>query len=79
MQSKKTRTTVRKPVKSSPRAKPLAAGWKTKSPAELIAEQGVKPVESLKDLMGQGHDLWRTDEEFEQFLQWLRDSRRAGR
>ena len=46
---------------------------------ELAAEQGVKPFTENDERIGAGHDLWESDEEFEEFLKWLRQSRREGR
>jgi hypothetical protein len=45
---------------------------------ELIAEQGVKPLERFEDLFGAGADLWSDEAEFEHFLEGLRESRRTG-
>ncbi len=38
-------------------------------------EQGVKPM-SFEEMLGSGQDFW-TDEEFEEFLLWLRARRQA--
>lgn len=43
---------------------------------ELARRQGVKPVESLSDLAQP--ELWESDEEYEEFLNDLYASRRAG-
>ena len=42
---------------------------------ELARRQGVEPVESLDDLACP--ELWDSDEEFERFLELVRESRRA--
>jgi hypothetical protein len=54
-------------------------GWRSKSLAELMAEQGVNGPQDLDALSGNGSDYWSDDTEFEQFLAWLRESRREGR
>jgi hypothetical protein len=45
-----------------------------KSVDELIAEQGVKPLERFEDLYAVGRDWW-TDAEFAAFLEHLRATR----
>ena len=49
--------------------------WRTKTIAELAAEQGIPLVPNYEALVGQGKDLW-SDEEFEAFLKDLREARR---
>jgi hypothetical protein len=46
-----------------------------KSLNELIAEQGVRPLERFEDLFGAARDWW-TDEEFAAFLEQLQATRR---
>jgi hypothetical protein len=46
-----------------------------KSLDELIAEQGVGPLDRFEDLFGAGRDWW-TDEEFDAHLEHLRAARR---
>jgi hypothetical protein len=50
--------------------------WRSWTPAELVAAQGVRPVARFEDLLGRGRDFW-TDDEFEEFQKWLLESRRA--
>ena len=51
--------------------------WRHQSLEELAAEQGVQPVdEETLDAMG---DAWPEEEDLEEFLAWLRESRRGGR
>ena len=38
---------------------------------ELAAEQGIITPQPFEQLLGQGHDLWENDEEFEAFLRDL--------
>jgi hypothetical protein len=46
---------------------------------QRIAEaQGVADKATVEHLRGDGSDLWETDEEFERFLEHLRESRRRG-
>jgi hypothetical protein len=47
-----------------------------KSLAEVMAEQGITGPQDLDALADP--DLWASDEEFEQFLAWVRQSRREG-
>jgi len=54
-------------------------GWRSKTLAELMAEQGVNGPQDPDSLSGDGADYWADDAEFEQFLAWLRESRREGR
>ncbi len=56
--------------------KPVGQG--APSLEELAARQGVSPVQDLDDLLGKGESLWRDDSEFEKFLGWLQQSRKAG-
>jgi hypothetical protein len=41
---------------------------------ELIADQGVRPLERFEDLYGAGRDWW-SDEEFAAFLEQVRATR----
>jgi hypothetical protein len=51
---------------------------RTKSLEQLAAEQGVRPVVRVEELMGHGAELWADDAEFERFMTWLRECRRLG-
>jgi hypothetical protein len=51
---------------------------RTRSLAELAAEQGLTGPQDLDTLLGAGADLWDDDAEFEAFLADLRESRRTG-
>ena len=53
--------------------------WREKSIEELAAEQGVRPVERIEDILGRGADLWDSDEDFEQFLKGIYERRRQDR
>ena len=50
--------------------------WRTKTIAELAAEQGIPLVPNYEALVGQGEDLWSDDKELEAFLKDLREARR---
>jgi len=47
--------------------------------AKGLERLAVPAVTHFEDLLGQGDDLWADDAEFEEFLAWLRRSRREGR
>jgi hypothetical protein len=51
---------------------------RTKSLAELAAEQGVTRPQTFETLFGAGADLWDDDAAFEAFLEDLRQSRQSG-
>jgi len=42
--------------------------WEEKSLNRLVAEQGVRPIGHLEDVLGKGAELWETDDEFKAFL-----------
>ena len=58
-----------------------AAGtfWRRKTIEELAAEQGIPLIPNYEALVGQGKDLWSSDEEFEAWLKDLQEARREGR
>jgi uncharacterized protein (DUF2384 family) len=49
-----------------------------KSIEELAAEQGIRPTR-LEDILGKGADLWKSDQEFEQFVEDIYARRREDR
>ena len=49
-----------------------------KSIEELAAEQGIRPTR-LEDILGKGADLWKSDREFEQFVEDTYARRREDR
>ena len=51
---------------------------RTRTLAELAAEQGVSVPQRFDALYGAGADLWDNDAEFEEFQAFLRESRRTG-
>lgn len=44
----------------------------------LIIKQGVAETANLEHIYGAGEDLWESDEEFEQFLKFIEQSRKEG-
>jgi hypothetical protein len=59
---------------------PIPRGFsRAKSIETLAKEQGVPLQADFDDLLGMGNNLWRSDEEFEAFLAWLKASRQHGR
>jgi hypothetical protein len=57
-----------------------AAGfWRHKSLDELAAEQGVQPIENFSQFLDEVGDFWPEEENVEEFIAWLRQSRREGR
>jgi hypothetical protein len=53
--------------------------WKHKTIEELAKEQGIGPVTDMDKIIGQGKDLWDSDEEFERFVADIYERRRQGR
>lgn len=65
----KTNATSASPAAARPPSAP------PKSLDDLIAEQGVRPLERFEDLFGAGRDWW-TDEEFAVFLKQVQATHR---
>jgi hypothetical protein len=53
--------------------------WQHKTAEEIAKEQGKGPVTDLDKIIGQGKDLWDSDEEFERFVADIYERRRQGR
>jgi hypothetical protein len=73
--------TTQPPDVPTPAAVPPSSAadfWQPRTLEELAAAQGVGPVARPEDRLGQGTELWADDAEFERFLAWLNESRRAG-
>jgi hypothetical protein len=51
---------------------------RTRTLAELAAEQGLTVPQDFDALFGAGSDLWPDDADFEAYLASLRESRRTG-
>ncbi len=52
------------------------AFWQPKTAEELAAEQGIDGPQDLDGLIGDGAELWDTDEEFDEFLRGIEARRR---
>ena len=55
------------------------AFWQHKTIEEIAKEQGKGLVTDLDKVIGQGKDLWDSDEEFERFVAGIYERRRQGR
>jgi hypothetical protein len=62
-----------------PAANDFARFRPEKTIEQLMVEQGIAGPQDVDALFGSGADLWDSDAEFEQFLDWLRESRREER
>jgi hypothetical protein len=49
--------------------------WQSPSLEQLVAEQGVTPVQDIDELVG---EFWPDDEDPDEFITWLREQRRQG-
>jgi uncharacterized protein (DUF2384 family) len=76
-------STKKTPDPSSPDDRALADKAaifrRRKTIEELAAEQGVSLPQDLDAMIGEGKDLWDSDEEFEAWLEDLQEARREGR
>ncbi|MBW3538896.1 MAG: hypothetical protein KY476_01370 [Planctomycetes bacterium] len=52
--------------------------WTERTVEELAAEQGVKPITRLDEVLGQGAALWDSDEALDDFLNGIRERRLEG-
>lgn len=77
--SEAQRRTRRRPTTETKRALPRPDCGKSKSVEDLAREQGIKPITRLEDVLGKGKGLWKSDEEFEQFLADIYEQRRRDR
>ena len=61
--------------------RPKGAFWQHKTAEQIAAEQGIGPVtdKDLDEMIGMGKGLWKTDEEFEEFLAGIYERRRQSR
>ena len=58
---------------------PKSPTGQPKSLEELAAEQGVQLPQDIDQIIGKGADLFDSDADFEQWMEWLREIRREGR
>lgn len=52
--------------------------WRHKSLDELIAEQGVQPIDDFQGFLDEIGDVWPKEESVEEFIAWLAETRRMG-
>lgn len=52
--------------------------WRHKSLDELVAEQGVKPIEDFQRFLDEIGDVWPEEESVDEFIAWLASIRRTG-
>lgn len=52
--------------------------WRHKSVDELIAEQGVQPIEDFQRFLAEIGGVWPEEESVDEFLAWLGEMRRRG-
>jgi hypothetical protein len=50
--------------------------WEEKPLDQLAAEQAVRPIQRLDDILGAGAELWENDRDLEDFLQSIYQRRR---
>jgi len=50
--------------------------WEEKTLDQLVAEQGVEPIQRLDEILGAGAGLWEDDREFEEFLRGIYQRRK---
>jgi hypothetical protein len=63
----------------SPEQSPDSAGfWRHKSLDELIAEQGVRPIDDFQGFLDKISDFWPEEESADEFIAWLAETRRRG-
>jgi hypothetical protein len=53
--------------------------WQHKSVEELAAQQGVQPIEDFQRFLDEIGDVWPEEESADDFIAWLRRSRREER
>ena len=59
--------------------KPVNGSKHHKTVEESAADQELQHGFDFDKNFGRGADLWRSDEEFDEYLAWLRASRKEGR
>jgi hypothetical protein len=75
-EAKKNGTSRKRKAKQQPKKDGF---WREKTIEELAAEQGVTLPQRWEDLYGAGEHLWKSDEEFEEFLEFIQQQRTAGK
>ncbi len=79
MSGKKTKTPRPARGPKHPATPPLpldsSGFWDSKAPTEVTAGEEGQSVMKIEDLAAPPGSLWRDDQEFDQFLGWLRATR----
>ena len=57
----------------------FARSWQDTTLAELASNQNVQPLQRLEEILGKGKDLWKDEEEFENFVQGIYQRRKEDR
>lgn len=57
---------------------PVSDFWRHKSLDELIAEQGVQPIDDFEGFLDEIGGVWPEEESIDEFLAWLAELRRRG-
>ena len=63
---------------SSDQSSDSGSFWRHKRLDELIAEQGVQPIEDFQGFLDEIGDVWREEESVDEFIAWLAETRRMG-
>jgi hypothetical protein len=66
------------PSSSSDQSSEGGSFWRHKSLDELIAEQGVQPIEDFQGFLDEIGDVWPEEESVDEFIAWLAETRRMG-
>ena len=59
--------------------KEIVRSWQDTTLAELALNQTVQPIQRLEEILGEGKDLWKNEEEFESFVHNIYQRRKEGR
>ena len=59
--------------------KEVVRAWQDTPVAELASNQNVHPIQRLEEILGKGKDLWKDEEEFENFVQGIYQRRKEDR
>ena len=59
--------------------KEVVRAWQDTPVAELASNQNVQPIQRLEEILGKGKDLWKDEEEFENFVQGIYQRRKEDR
>jgi hypothetical protein len=69
--------TIGVPSERDPASLRRDAFWAPKTIEQIAAEQGVSLPQNIDELVGQGADLWESDDDFERFLASVTERRKA--